>query len=170
MSREIRSFDYVNQPYDVVRAELTANAAGVLRAATTAANSRAESVGAELRVEIAGLQVAAPIEIELGAATEVEMGPTRTRTLRIPISWKAASRPGLFPTMTATLSAYPLTTRETQLDVQGEYSPPLGPVGTAIDAAAGHRIAEAAVHRFVSEVAHYLRERLTSGDRTTLPD
>ena len=46
MSREVRSFDYVNHPYDLVRAEFVANAAGVIQSATGAASSRAESVAA----------------------------------------------------------------------------------------------------------------------------
>jgi hypothetical protein len=159
MNREIRSFDYVNHRYDAVQAELKANAAGAIRAATRSASSRAESVAAQLRVEIAGLQVAAPIDVEVGAITETDDGP-RGRTLHIPISWKATARPGLFPAMTAELSVYPLTGTETQLDFHGEYTPPLGLLGSALDAAVGHRIAEASVHRFIAEVAQYLRTTL----------
>jgi hypothetical protein len=95
MSREIRSFDYLNAPYERVRAALTKNAPAVFRSV-----------------------------------------------------------------MKAELAIYPLTATETQLDFFGRYQPPLGWLGTAVDALAGHRIAEASVHRFVSEVAHYLRTEL----------
>lgn len=162
MSREVRSFDYVNHPYDLVRAELVANAAGAIRSATGAATSRAESVAAELRVQVAGLEVAAAIDVITDAVKEADGGPTRARMLRIPVRWQAASRPGLFPVMIAELSVYPLTSTETQLDFRGEYEPPLGPLGTTIDAAIGHRIAEASVHRFVRDVAEYLRAKLGS--------
>jgi hypothetical protein len=60
--------------------------------------------------------------------------------------------------MSAELDIYPITKSETQLDFKGEYDPPLGLMGKAIDAVVGHRIAEASVHQFVSEVAAYLRE------------
>ena len=63
--------------------------------------------------------------------------------------------------MQAELSIYPLTASETQLDFRGQYEPPLGVLGSAIDAAVGHRIAEAAVHRFVGDVADYLRRTLS---------
>ena len=53
--------------------------------------------------------------------------------------------------MTAVLAVYPLTATETQLDFSGQYDPPLGAVGDAVDALVGHRIAEASVHRFVTE-------------------
>ena len=160
MSREIRSFDYVNHPYEQVRDVLMTDASGVFRSATRAATSRAESVASELRVQLAGLEVAATIEIQTGPIEESPSGAGRTRTLRIPIAWKAAERPNLFPVMNAELSVYALTGTETQLDFQGHYDPPLGPLGTAIDAAVGHRIAEASVHRFVAEIAQHLRSKL----------
>jgi len=54
--------------------------------------------------------------------------------------------------MEASLSAYPLSSRETQLDLHGRYRPPLGTVGTALDAAVGHRIAEATLLRLLRDV------------------
>jgi hypothetical protein len=36
----------------------------------------------------------------------------------------------------------------------------MGWLGSAVDAVAGHKIAEASVHRFVSQVAEYLRSTL----------
>ena len=68
--------------------------------------------------------------------------------------------PSLFPFMKAELAIYPLTATETQLDFSGLYEPPLGAVGKALNAIAGHRIAEVAVHKFVNDVAGYLRESL----------
>jgi hypothetical protein len=78
------------------------------------------------------------------------------------LDWAAASASRLFPLMKADLLVYPLTATETQLDFSGRYEPPLGWLGTAVNAAIGHRIAEASVHRFVSEVAEYLRTTLRS--------
>jgi hypothetical protein len=62
--------------------------------------------------------------------------------------------------MRAELSVYPLTATETQLDFAGRYEPPLGALGSAMDAMVGHRIAEASVHRFLQDVAAYLRREL----------
>lgn len=64
--------------------------------------------------------------------------------------------------MRAELSIYPLTATETQLDLSGLYEPPLGILGSAIDAMVGDRIAEASVHHFVSDVAAYLRATLAT--------
>jgi hypothetical protein len=46
------------------------------------------------------------------------------------------------------------------LDFSGVYEPPFGPVGKTMNAIVGHRIAEVSVHRFVSDVAGYLRQTL----------
>jgi hypothetical protein len=76
------------------------------------------------------------------------------------LEWEAANLPRLFPLMQGELAVYPLTSTETQLDFCGTYEPPFGAVGKTMNAIAGHRIAEASVHRFVSDVAGYLRQAL----------
>jgi hypothetical protein len=162
MSREIRSFDYVNSPYERVRAALTRDAPAVFRAATQAAAGRTHSVASALRVEIAGIQLAKEIEI---AVKELKPKTTGASLTRLKLDWKAAKAPGLFPMMKAELALYPLTATETQLDFSGRYEPPLGWLGTAVNAVVGHRIAEASVHRFVGEVAHYLRSEIERESR-----
>jgi hypothetical protein len=157
--REVRSFDYVNHPYTRVRDALSADPAAVFRAATMAAASRAESVATELRVTVAGLEIGTEVLVSIGAIEETRQ-PDSSRVTRIPVEWAAAERPRLFPLMNAQLSLYSLTARETQLDFLGQYQPPLGLLGNAMDAVVGHRIAEASVHRFVSDVARYLRQAL----------
>ena len=159
----IRSYDYVNHPYLRVRDALVADPAAVFRAATRAAASRAESVAAELRVTLAGVDVAAEIVCTIGAMTEEPSGPRGAPLTRIPVSWEAAKNPRFFPLMTAELTIYPLTGTETQLDFLGHYDPPLGLVGEAMDALVGRRIAEASVHRFVSDIARYLRDAIGKG-------
>ena len=81
---------------------------------------------------------------------------------RLQLEWQAAKMPGLFPVMKAELAIYPLTAGETQLDFAGLYEPPLGLAGKAMDALVGYRIAEVSVHRFVSDVAAYLRQALAT--------
>jgi len=160
MNREIRSFDYVNHPYARVRDALVKDPAGVLRAATNAAASRAKAVATALRVNLGPLDIAAEIAVTVGVISEQTDNAPIAPITRIPIAWSAAQKAAVFPTMNAELSIYPLTSTETQLDFLGAYEPPLGIVGGALDAMVGHRIAEASIHRLVSDVANYLREHL----------
>jgi hypothetical protein len=148
----LHAYDYVNHPYERVRSALVAGPKQVFCQATSSGVDD-EPV---LRVQVAGLEIGAEIAITLVRVEENEGGPV----LEIDLAWQAAKHPGAFPTMTATLRVFPLTPTETQLAFEGTYVPPLGPVGTAVDATVGHRFAEAAVSQFVREVATYLREHL----------
>jgi hypothetical protein len=156
-TKHIRYFQYVNKPYQQVREAIQADPLGAFKRATRSAAARADDVGAQLHVDIGGVTVAKDIEITVEKVEETQrsarLGPVTTLQLR----WKAADSAHLFPLMRADLSIYPLTSTETQLDFSGDYEVPLNVLGKAIDALVGHRIAEASVQRFVSEVSEYLR-------------
>jgi len=157
--REIRSYDYVNRPYERVRDALRQNALTVFQSATKAAASRAQSIAAELHVDFGGIGVKTDINISVKNIEEI-VDTTSTPTTLLLLEWEAATVPGLFPIMKGELSIYPLTPTETQLDFSGFYEPPFGAVGRTMNAIVGHRIAEVSVHRFVSDVAGYLRQAL----------
>ena len=94
---------------------------------------------------------------------EREEGPIgRTPTTFMRLRWKAARAAALFPSMDAELIVYPLARDETQLELHGRYSPPLGAVGSALDSLVGYRIADASVHRFMTDVASLLRNELAT--------
>jgi hypothetical protein len=157
---EVQYFDYVNHPYERVRAALTEDALAVFQDATHAASSRAQEVASELRINVGALEIGARIAITVKEIDEREASVTARPVTRLALAWEAARAPRLFPLMKGELSIYPLTSTETQLDFLGRYDPPLGALGDAMDALVGHRIAEASVHRFVSDIAKHLRETL----------
>lgn len=159
-AREIHSYDYVNHPYETVRDALTRDALATFHAATKSASSRAERLAAALRVDVAGIQIAKDISIKVNKVEEKPSAALGTLVTHIELEWEAASQPRLFPLMRAELQVYALTRSETQLALIGVYEPPLGALGKAINAIMGHRIAEASVHRFLSDVAEFLRKKL----------
>jgi hypothetical protein len=159
-AREIRSYDYVNHPYERVRNALSQNALTVFQTATKAAASRAESVAAELHVDFGGIGVKTDIKIFVKGIEERAPDASSPAATRLLLEWESATMPRLFPLMKAELSIYPLTATETQLDFSGIYEPPFGAVGKTMNAIVGHRIAEVSVHRFVGDVAAYLRQTL----------
>ena len=159
-SRQIRVFDYVNQPYARVRDFLKKDPVAAFTRATKSAEERAENVAAQLEVALGAVRFATDIEIKiLGIEETPASGRTGVMT-HVRFEWAAAESPRLFPLMRAELAVYPLTGTETQLEFSGDYKPPLKLFGTVVDALVGHRIAEASVHRFVSEVNSYLRSAL----------
>ena len=158
--RHIRCFDYVNHPYEHVRDVLMTNAVPAFSRATKRAAARAESVAAQLHVNVGALEVGTDIEILVNRVEETLGAGKRGPVTYVHFEWKARARPHLFPLMHAELSVYPLTANETQLDFAGQYEPPLGIVGKSLDAVVGNRIADASIHRFVREVAEHLRATL----------
>ena len=163
--RKIRCYDYVNHPYARVRDALKQNAPAVFQSATKTAASRAQSVAAELHVDFGGIGVKTEIKIEVRSVEEKVVDSTSMPTTKLLLEWEAATMPRLFPLMKGELSLYPLTSTETQLDFSGVYEPPFGAVGKTMNAIVGYRIAEVSVHRFVSDVAGYLRQTLTPTGR-----
>jgi hypothetical protein len=158
--REIRCYDYVNHPYEQVRDALRQDALTVFQSATKAAASRAQSIAAELHVDIGGIGITTDVSIAIKSIEE-KIDAVSAPVTRLLLEWEAATMPRLFPLMQAELSIYPLTATETQLDFSGLYEPPFGAVGKAMNAVVGHRIAEVSVHRFINDVAGYLRQALT---------
>jgi hypothetical protein len=159
--RAIRCFDYVNHPYARVCEALIENAPAVFQKATKLAETRVGDVASELRVQVGTLEVGTDITIAVRGVEDIPGRRSWESVTKLRLEWQSARAPRWFPLMQAELSVYPLTATETQLDFLGHYEPPLGVLGSAIDAAVGHRIAEAAVHRFVVDVADYLRRTLS---------
>jgi hypothetical protein len=112
------------------------------------------------------VEVGVDVRVEIGAITD-EATAVGGPWTRLHFTWQAAQGAGFFPTMEATLNAYPLSPNETQLDLQGRYSPPLGTLGTAIDATVGHRVAEATVLRLFRDVRTEIITELGAGSGAT---
>lgn len=159
----LRCYDYVNHPYADVRDALRADIGGIFGRATKSATGRAHALVANLKVDLGALEIGTDVVIEVTSIEEREEGPVgRTRTTFIQLRWAAARSPALFPSMEAELIVYPLSKDETQLELQGRYTPPLGTVGSALDSLIGHRVADASVHRFVTDVASLLRDEIAA--------
>jgi hypothetical protein len=156
---ELRCFDYVNRPYAQVKEALLADALAIFERATRSTADRAGDVGAELRVRVGAVEIAADITIEINDIAGAR-SPANQPAIRLDLTWKSKRRPGLFPEMIGSLWVYALSSRETQLELNGSYDPPLGLLGDAIDAIALHRLAEESVRRFITDVATYLRAEL----------
>jgi hypothetical protein len=162
-SRSLRCYEYVDRPYDAVRVLLHGRPLELLRGATTSAAARANEIAGSLKVEFAGVEFGVKVTLHVHKVRDEEGVAGMSPVTRVTIGWEAARAPSLFPLMSAQLSAWPLTATETQIEIEGDYTPPLGLVGNALDAAIGHRIAEASVRRFLDEVIQQMRRELPAG-------
>jgi hypothetical protein len=139
-------FVHVNRPFAEAEPELVAqlNSFGSLADA-------AYREGEDLRDKI-GLSRDNPVvakTVQLVAGTPLRGGQQTT----IPVAWEATGTPGLFPKLDADLIVATVGPELCQIAMRGTYSPPLGPLGRALDRAVLHRVAEASVKSFVDRVA-----------------
>jgi hypothetical protein len=108
----------------------------------------------ELRFQMGGGAITRKVAAEVGP---MESGAAE---LRVPLQWKAAEHPNLFPIMHADLRISDAGGDHIELRVVGEYCTPLGAVGAVADAVAGRRVAESSVRGFIGDVAQRLEEKL----------
>jgi hypothetical protein len=154
MSRELNSYAYVNVRFDTVSRLLAENAQAVLQHATDDSAVEADTLSRTLRVNVGGFEVSKDVEVEVG-----EFRPAQITGSVVPLRWRAENGRLLFPTLEAELQvrAVSLDPPVTQVLVSGSYDPPMGVIGAGADWLLLHRLAEATIHRFTSEVAAQLR-------------
>ena len=114
----------------------------------------AGDLGEHLLIEVGfgpeGRRVARQVLIEIKDPVRF---PSRTV---LPMTWKAADREALYPTLEADLEVASLGANMTQLSVSARYRPPLGALGRAIDKTLLHRVAEATIKDFVDRASEKL--------------
>jgi hypothetical protein len=70
------------------------------------------------------------------------------------VRWEAAGPGGvLFPALDADITVIPIDQQTTLLRLAGSYRPPLGALGTALDAVILHRVAAATIRTFLNRIA-----------------
>ena len=154
---------YVDRPYEAVRNLLQTRGGELLQRATMAAGDITQGLLARIRVGAAGLEVGVDVRVELTRQPSEPSVAGLPEVSHVGLSWKAARGEALFPSMRGDLSATALTFSDTRIAFEGVYTPPFGEVGRALDSLIGHRVAEAALHRFVLDVVEQIRRELPRG-------
>ena len=108
----------------------------------------------ELRLEVGGGAITRRVDARVGPIISGH------GTLTVPLQWKAAERPNLFPVMDGKLRITDAGDGQIGLRLVGEYAPPFGAVGAAADAVAGRRVAAKSLRTFLAAVAQRLEASL----------
>ena len=151
MATHVEHYRFIDRSWNALREVVSRDATRLLQRATDEAERHVDQLMRRLSSEVGGVEVGKDVVIDVGDPERVD-----DRHVRIPLRWEAASQSSLFPTMDATLELIGSSSflpERTKVLLVGDYDPPLGAVGQAIDEAALHRVAEDAVARFVDEVA-----------------
>jgi len=164
VERLLYFFEYVHRkPSDVV-AIISGRPEGVFQDATQTALTKTAHFQSRLHLEVGGFDIGRAVEIEVGKSHDeigrevtIELGkPLKWGySVFFPIKWHARNGSGLFPAMDAELEVVPLGDQPplTQIGLKGFYRPPLGRLGSIGDSLLMHRVAEASVRHFVSDLA-----------------
>jgi hypothetical protein len=146
VKRQLYLFEYVNAAFDDIVQVLAEQGPALFQEATDSAVDRADKVRTELVVDLGAFEVGRDVMIDVGVFEPVEV--TRAK---IHLRWCAAQSKALFPSLSADLEVAALSFHPplTQVTIAGHYDPPMGLLGAAGDAMFGHRLAEAALHRFL---------------------
>jgi hypothetical protein len=163
--RRVHCYGYVGYPYEQVRALLQRAPLDLFQRATASAAARAGSIAASLRVGVGGVEVAVDVRTHIRRIRDEESIAGLPPSLSLEIAWEASHGAPMFPLMEAQLSAWQVSAGETQLEMEGYYRPPFGPIGTALDRAVGHRVAQAAVHRFFEDTLEEIRRELSKAEK-----
>jgi hypothetical protein len=153
----------VDHPYERVASRLREAPGDLLQRATATASGRAASVAASLRVSIIAFDVAVNVRLLACAVREISSSSSGAPELKLELAWTSCHTPELFPPMLAELSTSRLDSGFTRLEFRGSYWPPLGPVGAALDAAVGHRVAAASIEHLLDDLVAQLHRDLSVG-------
>jgi hypothetical protein len=141
----IRYFVELPLPADMVEQAMEASPAPWIPGLADEANARGERLLAE---------VGLGDRVRLTRRVVVDLGePIRLPSkIVIPLRWRPATAGGLLPSLDADIEVAPLARESTQLSMSARYVPPLGALGSAVDRALLHRVAEATVKDFLDRV------------------
>lgn len=149
MRRHVYYYTHVQLPYEVAAARLVGDPASWLP-------GPAEPEDGHWLVELHA-DGALPQPLSSHVA-QVEVGPVTPMAgaLLRPLTWRSAVANRWVPALTGDLELAKLSDTTCQLSLLGSYGPPLSVVGEVGDRLVGHRVAEAAVRRFVQQLADRL--------------
>ena len=147
----LRYFVTVDIPPEQVEAQISRQAQAWLPGIATQVTGEGTRLLSDLGFDVGPARVERQIEITLG-----EPRHTVGATL-LPITWRAASAPGLFPVLEGQFEIAGLGPGTTLLGISAHYHPPLGFVGKIADRALMHRVAEVTVKDFLERVARVIK-------------
>ncbi len=148
----LRYFVTVEMPPERVEAQISGEALASMPAIARQVTGEGARLMSDLGFDIGPARLEREIEITLGDARHT-VGATL-----LPISWRAAAAPGLFPVLEGQLEIAGLGPATTQLGISAHYEPPLGVVGKIADRALMHRVAEVTVKDFLERVAKLVQQ------------
>ena len=149
----VHDYTYIDAPAGAVRTNLLEGSHAWIEQLATHAAAEGDSMRVRLGPRGTHGVVGKQIAVTVGTAA------ARGAATLIPLTWHATGAPALFPVFSGDIEIAAIGGSETQLSIWGQYDPPLGALGDALDRFGLHRVAEASMRAFLLELAQTLAER-----------
>lgn len=153
----VQLYNAVGEPFDKIREVLIGRGVTSLDAPRRLAIDWLHEGEAKLEVEMGGLHLAKEVVFRVSDYVDV---PGRLPMGRLQMSWEPVEQTDLYPVVTADLEIEPIDDDRTMVSLLASYDPPLGRIGAIVDRVAMHRVAQAALGRFFSNLLHEIRESM----------
>jgi hypothetical protein len=150
----VQLYNAIGEPFDRVREVLAARSLRSLEAPRRLAMDWLHEGEARLEVELAGLHLMKEVCFRVSYYMDV---PGRLPMGRLQLSWESVEHADVYPIVTADLEIEPIDNNRTMVSLLASYDPPLGRLGAIVDRVAMHRVAEAALGRFFTDLVRDLR-------------
>ena len=102
---------------------------------------------------------------------EIRLAPLRARgdSLVLSFRWSSIGGAPLFPRLEGELELAPLGEAQTEIQVHGQYDPPVGFLGRGLDRILLHRIAESTMRAFLNRICSSVRGAAPQGTSFPTP-
>ena len=111
---------------------------------------------ARVGVAVGKVAVYKHVQLEIGTARAT---PAHDRIM-LPVNWSAVGGPPLFPRMEGTFHVDPYGPESARLTLNARYDPPVGALGSLLDRALMHHLAQATMDDFMVRVAAAVTDEL----------
>jgi hypothetical protein len=146
----LRAFRELATPFEVSEDALLREPEAWLPPIADAAAAERDGLLAEVGFGSEGRRIERRVRIELGPPVRMP------GTTMLPLRWETVDGRATLPVLEADLELARLGPSRCQLALNGRYTPPLGRLGSVLDKAMLHRVAEATAWDFVDRVGRRL--------------
>ena len=146
----VEDFTDVECPLEVARRRFTGDGSWFAPLASAAAQD-GETLQMRIGPSWAGGRLTRDVRVTIGPPRD------RVDALVIPLAWEPSKLQALFPVLNGDMELAPIGRGRCRLTLSASYVPPLGELGTHLDHAVLHRVAQSTVRSFLARVAVILQ-------------
>jgi hypothetical protein len=153
----LHHWGYVDRPLAQVEALLRSDPLPLMNRATMSAAAQTRDMVARLSGSVGSAEISADVRTCVDSVRDEPPEPGLPPAMSLELHWEAAREPAVFPLLRGRLSTWQISPTDTLVEIDSEYRPRFGFLGSAVDAAFGNRIVKASVDKFLEDLLTQIR-------------